>query len=189
MVYSAVTLPEIAAYQSKALFVIGGIEIPSWGILLQPLGGLIFLISIFAETNRLPFDLPEGESEIVAGYHLEYGSMKFALFQMAEYGNMFTGSALVTALFLGGWHFPGLEWILNSLALEGTLREVVRVLAQAGLFMGKVSFLMFFFVWVRWTLPRFRYDQLMDLGWKVMLPLSLLNIFATGAVLYWIQRG
>ena len=187
MVYSVVTLNDMAVYQSQTLAQLGPIAIPMWGIFIQPLSCLIFLVAIFAETNRLPFDLPEGESEIVAGYHLEYGSMKFALFQMAEYGNMFTGSALFIFLYLGGWHAPGGDALLAMTGLTGQNLDIARVLMQAGTFFIKAAAMMWFFVWVRWTLPRFRYDQLMDLGWKLMLPLALANIFATGAWMYWMQ--
>ena len=138
----------------------------------QLLGFLIFLIAGFAETNRLPFDLPEAEGELVAGYHTEYSSMKFAMFFMAEYMNMITSSALAVTLFLGGWQlgFPvGLEgWPLWLL--------------QIGAFTAKVAFFQFLFVWVRWTLPRFRYDQLMNIGWKGLFPLALANIMITAVI-------
>ena len=184
MAFSSVHLGDIAMAQTAPLFHIGALAIPKWGIFIQPLGFLIFTTAAFAETNRLPFDLPEGESEIVAGYHLEYGSMKFAIFQMAEYGNMTTASALIATLFFGGWHFPGLQHILALLPLTGEALEWARVGFQAAFFFFKICCFMWFFVWVRWTIPRFRYDQLMDLGWKVMLPLSLVNIFATGWAIY-----
>lgn len=192
MMFGSVHLGDIAMAQTAPLFHIGSIAIPKWGVFLQPLGFLIFTTAAFAETNRLPFDLPEGESEIVAGYHLEYGSMKFAIFQMAEYGNMTTASALIATLFFGGWHIPGLHSFLLFLqghipamaALSGEAMEWIRVGCQAAGFFVKICFFMWFFVWVRWTIPRFRYDQLMDLGWKVMLPLSLVNIFATGWMIY-----
>jgi NADH-quinone oxidoreductase subunit H len=189
MVYSSVSLGDIAAAQGQALWHIGSLEIPKWGILVQPVGFLIFLTAAFAETNRLPFDLPEGESEIVAGYHLEYGSMKFAVFMMAEYVNMFTASGLLATLYFGGWQMlPGMPWLHGVLAhaldLSTMGSEVLRVAFEAGSFAAKVVFFMWFFVWVRWTLPRFRYDQLMDLGWRIMLPLSLLNVLATGVMIY-----
>ncbi len=145
----------------------------AWNILLQPLGFLVFLVAAFAETNRAPFDLPEAESELVAGYHTEYSGMKFAMFFMAEYINMAVSSALMVTLYLGGWNLPGLDRLLSGNALA---------LAQAGVFLAKLAFLLFFFVWVRWTLPRFRYDQLMRLGWKVLLPLAFLNIVWVGAL-------
>jgi NADH-quinone oxidoreductase subunit H len=188
MAFGSVHLGDISAAQGNVWFTIPGLEwgVPKWGFLIQPLGFLIFLTAAFAETNRLPFDLPEGESEIVAGYHLEYGSMKFALLQMAEYQNMATACGLFAALYFGGYH--GLGWlhqiIANATALEPMASEWLRVIFEMAAFFGKVVFGMWFFVWVRWTLPRFRYDQLMDLGWKVMLPLSLANIFITGVFIY-----
>jgi NADH-quinone oxidoreductase subunit H len=184
MVFQSVYLNDIIAGQTAALCHIGSLAVPKWGFFIQPLGCLIFITAAFAETNRLPFDLPEGESEIVAGYHLEYGSMKFALFQMAEYSNMTTASALIAALYFGGWHLPGMAHILALLPLQGDVLAWAGVAIQFATFMLKIVFFMWFFVWVRWTIPRFRYDQLMDLGWKVMLPLSLFNIFATGLMIY-----
>jgi NADH-quinone oxidoreductase subunit H len=190
MTFSSVKLGDIARLQGETLLQLGSLSIPKWGILIQPLGFLIFLVAAFAETNRLPFDLPEGESEIVAGYHLEYGGMKFALFMMAEYLNMTTASAVISTLYFGGWQLlPGmtalLSWAQEALHLSGMGAEALRVGFEMASFGIKVGFFMWFFVWVRWTLPRFRYDQLMDLGWKVMLPLSLVNIFVTGLMVYY----
>lgn len=190
MVFSSVHLGDIAAAQGETWLHLGPIEIPKWGIFTQPIGFLVFLTAAFAETNRLPFDLPEGESEIVAGYHLEYGALKFATFMMAEYMNMFVASALISTLYFGGWQMlPGMHWVLDqvgaSLGLGGEGLEWVRVLFQFASFALKVAFFMWFYVWVRWTLPRFRYDQLMDLGWKVMLPLALVNIGLTGVAIYY----
>ena len=139
-----------------------------WNVLTQPLGFVIFLVAAFAETNRLPFDLPEAETELVGGYHTEYSGMRFSMFFMAEYANMVTAAALVVTLYLGGYHVPGLEY----LGLSPGMAAAVQVLA----FGAKVGFFLFLFVWVRWTLPRFRYDQLMNLGWKVLLEAALLNI-------------
>ena len=146
----------------------------SWNIFRQPLAFLIFLIAVYAETNRLPFDLSEAEQELVGGYHTEYSSMKFAMFFMAEYANMITAAALTVTLFFGGWDVPLLDE--GSLGLFGTLLSVLS-------FILKMAFFLFLFIWVRWTFPRFRYDQLMRLGWKVMLPLALFNIFLTGGYL------
>lgn len=145
-----------------------------WNIVKQPLAFFIFLVAMFAETNRLPFDLPECETELVAGYHTEYSAMKFAMFFMAEYANMVTASAMAVTLFLGGWQIPFVSTPgPSSLGLS---------LLEALAFAIKVGMFLFLFVWVRWTLPRFRYDQLMALGWKVLLPLALLNIFVTAGV-------
>jgi NADH-quinone oxidoreductase subunit H len=141
---------------------------PRWFVFLQPIGFLIFMTAGVAETNRAPFDFPEAEQELVAGYHTEYSSMRFALFFLAEYVNMVTVSAVATDLFLGGWHMPFLPDSLGWLW-----------------FLLKVSAILFFYVWMRWTLPRYRYDQLMAFGWKVLLPVSVLNLIVTGAgVLY-----
>jgi NADH-quinone oxidoreductase subunit H len=139
-----------------------------WNAVLQPIGFITFFVSAFAETNRLPFDLPEAEPELVGGYHTEYSSMKFAGFFLAEYANMIIASAMIVTLYLGGWRFPYLE----NFGLSQGLFAVISVLT----FCFKVAALLFFFIWVRWSLPRFRYDQLMSLGWKVMFPLSLVNI-------------
>jgi NADH-quinone oxidoreductase subunit H len=135
---------------------------------------LIYLTSAFAETNRLPFDLPESETELVSGYHTEYSSMKFALFFLAEYWNMVTQSALMVTLFFGGWSFPGVPSATTS---------VVWGLVGSGIFLAKVVVFLFLYIWVRWTLPRFRYDQLMNLGWKVLLPLALANVLIVGVIL------
>ena len=146
-----------------------------WNIVLQPVGFITFLVASFAETNRAPFDLPEAEPELVGGYHTEYSSFKFALFFLAEYANMITSRAVIVTLYLGGWQIP----YLHLLGLSSGVEVLLQVLG----FMAKVAMLLFFFQWVRWSVPRFRYDQLMNLGWKVMLPLALLNIIVTGAVL------
>ena len=146
-----------------------------WNLVLQPVGFITFLVASFAETNRAPFDLPEAEPELVGGYHTEYSSFKFALFFLAEYANMITSSAVITTLYLGGWQVPYLE----TFGLSDGWMVLVQILA----FMLKVGFLLFFFQWVRWSVPRFRYDQLMNLGWKVMLPLAIANIVLTGALL------
>jgi NADH-quinone oxidoreductase subunit H len=141
-----------------------------WNILFQPLAALLFATSIFAETNRLPFDLPEAEQELVGGYHTEYSGMKFALFFLGEYTHMITTSFLVVALFFGGWHFP---WIAPA-GTEGVLAAVVKLLV----FAVKMGLFIVFYMLIRWTIPRFRFDQLMGLAWKVMMPLALANIVA-----------
>lgn len=146
-----------------------------WNIVLQPVGFITFLVASFAETNRHPFDLPEAEPELVGGYHTEYSGLKFGLFFLAEYANMVTASAVVTTLFLGGWQIPYIELA----GLPALLVSILQVLS----FCTKVGLLVLFFIIIRWTIPRFRYDQLMNLGWKVMLPLSILNLLLTGLVL------
>jgi NADH-quinone oxidoreductase subunit H len=232
-----------------------GLPIPKWGIVVQPLGFLLFLAATYAETNRLPFDMPEDEATLVAGYHTEYGGMRFAIFFMSEYMAMVTASCLVVILFFGGWQIPwaptsvliehaalvakiiigvtglgvllvsaiwwhvihnkvfnygisprvielsndlkrliiygmvaaGIILIIVSLfyipsSMPEILRASIAAFAQFGAFMAKLGFFLFLYVWVRWTIPRFRYDQVMRLGWKILLPLALVNIFVTGAV-------
>jgi len=144
----------------------------AWNAFLTPIGFITFVVASFAETNRLPFDLPEAEPELVGGYHTEYSGMKFGTFFLAEYANMITSGALIVTLFLGGWQFP----YLQSFGLPPIWTSIL----QIATFVVKVGAVLFFYVWIRWTIPRFRYDQLMDLGWKVMLPLALLNLGVTG---------
>lgn len=146
-----------------------------WNAILQPIGFITFVVSAFAETNRLPFDLPEAEPELVGGFHTEYSSMKFAGFFLAEYANMIIASAFIVTLYLGGWQIPYIEKLGLSPMLETIL--------CFGAFLFKMAALLFFFLWVRWSLPRFRYDQLMSLGWKVMFPLSLVNIIWVAALI------
>lgn len=145
-----------------------------WNIIYQPLGFIIFIICAFAECNRTPFDLPECETELVGGYHTEYSSMKLGFYLFAEYINMFISSAVISSLYFGGYNFPFIDSLNidhNWITLIGTL-----------FFFAKIFFFIFFFMWVRWTVPRFRYDQLMNLGWKIMIPLSILNVLLTGVV-------
>jgi NADH-quinone oxidoreductase subunit H len=245
IVYGTVNLNEIAQFQGKLLFGF----IPMWGALLQPLSMVIFIVAAFAETNRTPFDLAEGESELVAGFHVEYSAMKFAIFFMGEYVAMFASSSIIVTLFFGGYqipflatatlvnhakpvafllmvalpvvihyftgwirrsnvsHYPrendprvfeaniyikcfwGLTVILELLLLAilfgasgGNATHIFVVLLQVCTFLLKVTMMIFVYIWVRWTLPRFRYDQLQKLGWQMLLPLALLNIFITSAV-------
>ena len=152
MITRSMSLSDVVAGQSRL-----------WFFILQPIGFLVFLVASFAEVNRLPFDLPEAENELVGGFHTEYSSMKFAMFFLGEYGNMVTASAMITTLYLGGWNGPFLPPVVW--------------------FLIKIFVLLFSFVWVRGTLPRFRYDQLMKFGWKVLLPVSIANIVITGIVL------
>ncbi len=251
MVYQDVRVSSMVETQGKLLTVWGhALSLPNWGIFLQPVGFLLFLVASFAETNRNPFDLAEGESELVAGYHLEYSSVKFALFFMAEYTNMVVVSFVISTLFLGGYQVPyastevllahphgvlaaicvllilkggvlgyvvglrakgqaalykGMEkwepfiWsrAAYGLAASGLVvlvfswgwtfpdwaPPILAAVLQVGCLLAKVLFFCWLFVWVRWTLPRFRYDQLMKMGWKTLLPLALANLLLTGVVL------
>ncbi|CAN5503795.1 NADH-quinone oxidoreductase subunit NuoH [soil metagenome] len=149
----------------------------------------VFTVAIFAETNRLPFDLPEAETELVGGYHTEYGSMKFALFFLGEYAAMITGAAIIVTLFLGGWHLPvpwwgadGFHWLLITGDGEGW-RGILGGLFNIATFFAKVAVLLLIFIWVRWTLPRFRYDQLMRLGWVFFFEIALVNIFVAALII------
>ncbi|MBM4130656.1 NADH-quinone oxidoreductase subunit H [bacterium] len=251
LAFGTLRLTDIVAGQGGLLFGF----LPMWGVVLQPLGFVLFITAVYAETNRNPFDLPEGESEIVAGYHLEYSSLKFALFFMAEYCHMVVGAALIAALYFGGYQIPWLPrpqleqnaglllvimlaaiillslwfavlfvrrarrergkfgdardrepvlgaglWLAVAAAAAGAFllrpweigpagASVAATLLQVGAFVGKVVFFAWLFIWVRWTLPRFRYDQLMRLGWKVMLPLGLANLVATALVVAAVGSG
>ena len=151
-----------------------------WYIIPQFIGFIVFLIAAFAETNRVPFDLPEAETELVAGFHTEYSALKFALFFMAEYVNMFTVSVMVVTLFLGGWYIPGLSHIF---AVGSIGYAVVSILG----FLAKIFFFLFFYIWVRGTLPRFRFDQLMNFGWKFLLPVALGNVVLTIIFVYFLN--
>jgi NADH-quinone oxidoreductase subunit H len=150
-----------------------------WNIFKQPLGFLIFLICAFAETNRTPFDLAEAENELIGGYHSEYSSMKLGFYLFAEYVNMFLSSAVMVTLFFGGYDIPFVNdhTLINTVGINGM--AVLQGLA----FFIKIVLFLFLFMWVRWTIPRFRYDQLMNLGWKILLPLSLFNMLITGAII------
>lgn len=155
----------------------------NWNILYQPLGFIIFLTCAFAECNRTPFDLPECETELIGGYHTEYSSMKLGFYLFAEYINMFASSAVTACLFFGGFNYPGMDMIQDKLISslgEATGHNIATALGIAVMF-GKILFGIFFFMWVRWTLPRFRYDQLMNLGWKGLIPAAILNVILTGA--------
>jgi NADH-quinone oxidoreductase subunit H len=251
LVFGSLRLTDIVAGQGQLAFGF----LPMWGVVLQPLGFVLFITSVYAETNRNPFDLPEGESEIVAGYHLEYSSLKFALFFMAEYCHMVVGAAMISALYFGGYQIPWLPrprleanaglllvimlaaiialslwfavlflrrvqrekgkfgdardrepvlgaglWLVVAAAAAGAFllrpweigpagASVAATVFQVGAFVGKVVFFAWLFIWVRWTLPRFRYDQLMHLGWKVMLPLGLANLVVTALVLAAVGSG
>lgn len=175
--YGSFNLREMVVTQQGTILGV----LPNWGIFYQPLGFLLFFVSAFAETNRLPFDLPETEAELVAGFHTEYGSMDFGTFFMAEYMNMATMSGLMVAMYFGGWHLP---WISDATLLGWLGSRNLLAVVQALTVIIKISFFMLVFVWVRWTLPRFRFDQLMRLAWKNLIPLGLINIVVTALIMY-----
>lgn len=165
MVTQTLSIGEIVADQSGFV---------NWNIWVQPLGFLIFMTCAFAECNRVPFDLPECETELVGGYHTEYSSMKLGLYMFSEYINMFVSSSLMAALYFGGYNFP----FMHDLGLSENWITILGVIA----FFLKIFGFIFFFMWIRWTLPRFRYDQLMNLGWKMLIPLAIANIVLTGII-------
>jgi NADH-quinone oxidoreductase subunit H len=167
-----VTLSQVVARQQDAL----------WFVLPLAVAWIVFLVAAFAETNRVPFDLPEAEGELVAGYHTEYSAMKFSMFYIAEYSNMVTASALMTSLFFGGWDIPFTTWD------ETPPWTVAKTLATLATFLAKTGFFLFAYIWVRWTVPRFRYDQLMALGWKVLMPLALAYIMVMCTAIYLVER-
>ena len=164
MMTGTLSLKEISAQQA-------GMD---WNVFYQPVGFFIFLICAFAETNRTPFDLAECESELIGGYHTEYSSMKMGFYLFAEYANMFISATIISVLYFGGYNYPGMSW-----AIENWGVNIGNVIGIFALFV-KLCFFIFFFMWIRWTIPRFRYDQLMNLGWKILIPLSIVNIIITG---------
>ncbi len=170
-----VTLSEVVAKQS-----VGG-SVFQWNAFPLALAFFIFIVAAFAETNRLPFDLPEAEAELIAGYHTEYSAMKFSMFYIAEYSNMVTASALMATLFFGGWDIPFTTW--DNLPPWTPLKTILTL----GTFIVKVAGFLFLFIWVRWTVPRFRYDQLMALGWKVMLPLALVYLTVLASAIWYLH--
>lgn len=151
-----------------------------WNVVYQPLGFLIFLICAFAECNRTPFDLPEAENELIGGYHTEYSSMKLGFYLFSEYINMFISSVIMATLFFGGYDMP----FVNEASFSPNIAALIGIAAL----MGKVVMFLFFFMWVRWTIPRFRYDQLMHLGWRILIPLALFNMLATGGVILYFHK-
>lgn len=190
LLYSSLSFTEIVAQQTGPLsFEFGGQKyvipfLPNWGIFFQPLGALLFFVAAFAEANRLPFDLPEAEGELVAGFHTEYSGFKMLMFYIGEYGHMLVASSILVTFYLGGYQIPFVspEAVYQYFVQSGssnTAASIYSALIHHVVFLTKVLFFLWVFVWVRWTLPRFRYDQLMDLGWKTMLPWALFNTIAT----------
>ena len=165
-------LSKVVEYQSGGFL--------QWIVFKQPIAFIIFLVAAFAETNRTPFDLPEAEQELAGGYNVEYSSMKFALFFMGEYANMTVASAMMATLFFGGWTLP-----VAGLDQPAAASQIAAGLLHIGIFLAKTLFIVFMIIWVRWMWPRFRYDQLMDLGWRRFIPLALANIVATAVTLWW----
>ncbi len=167
MMTGTLSLREIAAGQ----------EGMNWNVFYQPVGFLIFLVCSFAETNRTPFDLAECEAELIGGYHTEYSSMKMGFYLFAEYASMFISSTILAVLYFGAYNYPGMNWMEENVGVN-----IANVIGMLALF-AKLCFFIFFYMWVRWTVPRFRYDQLMRLGWKILIPLSIANIIITGIVI------
>jgi len=209
MVYSTLRLPEMALAQDHTFRLFGFLvnfgwvqvlphwldlfRLPAWGIFLQPLGFLLFLTCIMAENKRPPFDTPEGESELVAGYHMEYSGMRFGLFYTSEFLEVPLIGMIVATLFLGGWAIP---WVSQETLIHAIepifgvgFATGLCLLAHVTSFLLKVVFMIWLQMALRWTLPRFRYDQVMDLGWKMILPLSLVNVFVTAGVILFVERG
>lgn len=172
MMTGTLSLREMSAMQSGM----------NWNVFYQPVGFLIFLVCSFAETNRTPFDLAECEAELIGGYHTEYSSMKMGFYLFAEYASMFISSTILAVLYFGGYNYPGMEWMVENAGVN-----IANVIGIFVLF-GKLCFFIFFYMWVRWTLPRFRYDQLMRLGWKMLIPLAIANIVVTGVLMLLFEK-
>ncbi len=200
LIYRTFNFQEMVALQTGPLtFTWFGVEktigfLPNWGIFFQPLGFVLLFVSVFAETNRTPFDLPEAEAELVAGYHTEYGGIKMNMFYIGEYGHMMVASGLLALFYFGGYNIPFVsietlrEFLASTLGSIGFLssanaQSILTALVLHIVFLAKILLFLWVFIWVRWTLPRFRYDQLMDLGWKKMLPWAVFNTLITALVL------
>jgi NADH-quinone oxidoreductase subunit H len=185
MMSGSLSLRQITLQQGGEFLGLSGLN---WNIFYQPLGFIIFLTCAFAETNRTPFDLPECETELIGGYHTEYSAMKLGLYLFAEYVNVIVASAVMSVLYFGGFNFPGQDWVRGHISSDPILAHNLVTILGTIVFFGKIFAFIFFFMWVRWTLPRFRYDQLMHLGWKILIPLAIFNVVLTGAaILFWPQ--
>ncbi len=175
MMTGSLSLGDIASQQKGSFFGISWLPSgTNWNIFYQPLGFILFCTCSFAECNRTPFDLPECESELVGGYHTEYSSMKLGLYLFSEYVNMFVAGLVMSTLYFGGYNYPGVDFVAANFG------QNIATFLGIGVLLGKALAFIFFFMWIRWTLPRFRYDQLMNLGWKSMIPLAILNVVFTG---------
>jgi NADH-quinone oxidoreductase subunit H len=178
MMTGSVGMKDIIGRQAGALYGIEALKGLNWNIFYQPIGFVVFMTCALAECNRAPFDMAECESELIGGYHTEYSSMKLGFYLFAEYINMFVSSAMISLLFFGGYSFPGMQ-LFSGLTLT---------LLGFGAFLTKTVFFIFVFMWIRWTLPRFRYDQLMELGWKKLIPIALINMLITGALVLYFNK-
>ena len=167
MMTGTLSLSEIAAGQKGM----------NWNVFYQPVGFLIFLVCSFAETNRTPFDLAECEAELIGGHHTEYSSMKMGFYLFGEYAAMFISSAILSILYFGAYNYPGMDWMVENVGVN-----IANILGIVVLF-AKICFFIFFYMWIRWTIPRFRYDQLMNLGWRMLIPLAIANIVLTGVII------
>jgi NADH-quinone oxidoreductase subunit H len=177
MMSGSMNLKDIVNQQATELYGIKGLTGLNWNIFYQPFAFILFLTCALAECNRAPFDLAECETELIGGYHTEYSSMKLGFYLFAEYINMFVSSAVIACLFFGGFSFPGMQFFSG----------IPLALLSFGAMMTKTVFFIFVFMWIRWTLPRFRYDQLMDLGWRKLIPLALINMLITAGVILWVK--
>lgn len=191
LMFGTLDLGVIVDEQARYWMLGGVVPIPAWNVFAQPLAFVLFLICIHAEANRAPFDLAEAEQELVGGYHTEYSSMRFALFFLSEYAGMITTSCVCVALFFGGWHMPGLDWAFYKITGHGPVAggygwsdSIILCFLRMCCFFGKAVFVLFTFMWVRWSLPRFRFDQLMRLAWGGLIPIAVAMLLATAVVVY-----
>jgi NADH-quinone oxidoreductase subunit H len=196
IMFSSLDLAVIVDRQVDYWWVMGFIPIPAWNLFVQPLAFLLFLVCIHAEANRAPFDMAEAEQELVGGYHTEYSSMRFALFFLAEYAGMITTSLVLVALFWGGWHMPYVDFAIQAIfgtrpegAPPSVTTSLIECIVRSGVLFGKAVLVMFIFMWVRWSLPRFRFDQLMQIAWKGLIPIMLTLVIATTLLVYWLGGG
>jgi len=195
VMFGTLDLARVVDDQARFWYVAGIIPIPAWNVFAQPLAFVLFLICIHAEANRAPFDMAEAEQELVGGYHTEYSSMRFALFFLSEYAGMITTACVCVALFFGGWHMPGLDWLFTKIVGYGAVaghaswsESIVLCFLRMNVFFAKATVILFLFMWVRWSLPRFRFDQLMRLAWGGLIPISI-GMLLTTTVLVWATGG